>query len=198
MRLILIRHGRTASNVGFLLDTAEPGADLDPSGLEQAASLVERLSHHTIDAVYSSNLVRTQQTARPLAESRGLEVQVVPGLREVPAGEDELSSDATRYIGTLIAWGAGELHARVPGGENAHEFLARFDAAIDQVAAAGHEVAAVVSHGAALRVWSMGRVGGFLEAIGEHHLDNTAVIVIDGSPSEGWQLVDLAGVRRNG
>ena len=44
----------------------------------------------------------------------------------------------------------------------------------------------------------MGRVGGFLEAIGEHHLDNTAVIVIDGSPSEGWQLVDLAGVRRNG
>ena len=105
MRLILVRHGRTPSNVGFLLDTAEPGADLDEDGLEQAAALVERLSHHEIGAVYVSNLVRTQQTARPVAQARGLELQVLPELREISAGDDELSPDATRYIGTLIAWG---------------------------------------------------------------------------------------------
>ena len=198
MRLILVRHGRTASNVGFVLDTAEPGADLDDGGLEQAATLVERLSHHRIDAVYTSTLVRTQQTARPVAQARGLELRVLPGLREVPAGEDELSADATRYIGTLIAWGTGELEARVPGGEYAHDVLARFHAPIGEVAVEDHDVAMVVSHGAALRVWSMARVRGFQQAIGEAHLDNTAVIVIDGSPQAGWELVDLSGVRHFG
>lgn len=195
MRLILVRHGRTASNVGFLLDTAEPGADLDDSGLEQAAELVERLSHHEIEAVYASTLVRTQQTAAPIAQARGLELQVLPELREIPAGEDELSPDATRYIGTLIAWGEGNPEARIPGGENAHEFLARFDTAITRIAEGGHEVAMVVSHGAALRVWSMARVDGFTVALGRAHLDNTGVIVIDGSPQDGWQLAELIGVR---
>jgi probable phosphoglycerate mutase len=195
MRLILVRHGRTASNVGFLLDTAEPGADLDDGGLEQAASLVERLSHHKIDAVYVSNLVRTQQTARPVAAARGLELQVLPELREVSAGDDELSADATRYIGTLVAWGKGDLEARIPGGENAHEFMARFDAAIDTIAATGDEVVMVVSHGAALRVWSMVRVKGFTDALGRAHLDNTGVIVADGSPADGWELAELVGVR---
>ena len=195
MRLILVRHGRTDSNVGLLLDTGEPGAELDESGLEQAASLVERLSEHPIDAVFASNLVRTQQTARPLAEARGLEVRVLPGLREIPAGEDEMSADARRYIGALIAWGEGDLHARVPGGENALEFFARYDDAIDTVAASGAEVAMVVSHGAALRVWATARVAGFREALGPAHLDNTGVIVVDGSPAEGWVLVQLTGVR---
>ncbi|MGV8907572.1 MAG: histidine phosphatase family protein [Propionicimonas sp.] len=195
MRLILVRHGRTASNVGFLLDTAEPGADLDDGGLEQAAALVERLSHHQIEAVYTSNLVRTQQTARPVAEARGLELQVLPELREVSAGDDELSQDATRYIGTLVTWGKGDLEARIPGGENAHEFMSRFDAAIETIAASGKDVVMVVSHGAALRVWSMVRVKGFTEALGKAHLDNTGVIVADGSPAQGWQLAELIGVR---
>ncbi len=195
MRLILVRHGRTPSNVGFLLDTAEPGADLDDGGLEQAASLVERLSHHEIEAIYTSSLVRTQQTARPVAEERGLELQVMPELREISAGDDELSPDATRYIGTLIAWGGGDLDARIPGGENAHEFFARFDAAIERIARSGGEVVMVVSHGAALRVWSMARVDGFGEALGRAHLDNTGIIVVDGSPDDGWRLAELIGVR---
>jgi len=145
--------------------------------------------------VFASNLVRTQQTARPLAEARGLQVRVLPGLREIPAGEDEMSADARRYIGALIAWGDGDLHARVPGGENALEFFARYDDAIDTVAGSGAEVAMVVSHGAALRVWATARVAGFADALGPAHLDNTGVIVVDGSPAEGWELVQLTGVR---
>jgi probable phosphoglycerate mutase len=146
--------------------------------------------------VYTSNLVRTQQTARPVAEHRGLRLQVLPELREISAGDDELSTDATRYIGTLVAWGRGELDARIPGGEDAHEFFTRFDAAIGEVAASGREVVMVVSHGAALRVWSSERVRGFTEALGRAHLDNTGVIVVDGSPDEGWELAELIGIRR--
>ena len=102
MRLILVRHGRTTSNVGFLLDTGEPGADLDDAGREQARALVERLAEHPIEAIYTSNLVRTQQTATPLAETREIEFRVLSDLREISAGDDELTADATRYIGTLM------------------------------------------------------------------------------------------------
>lgn len=199
MRLILVRHGRTSSNVGLLLDTGAPGADLDEVGRQQAETLVQRLAGQPIDAIFASNLVRTQQTAAPLAAERGLTVQVLPGLREVPAGEDEMSPDATRYIGAMIAWGQGDLRAKVPGGEDAMEFMARYDAAIDQVAESGAAVAMVVSHGAALRSWAAARVAGFDGALAGGHLDNTSVIVADGSPAEGWELVELNGtVHRHG
>lgn len=195
MRLILVRHGRTTSNVGFLLDTAEPGADLDEIGLEQADALVARLAPHPIEAVYASNLVRTQQTATPLAKDRGLTLQVLPGLREISAGDDEMSSDATRYVGTLVKWHQGDPLARIPGGEDAAEFLARYDAAIDEVVAGGHGVAMVVSHGAALRTWTAVHVPGFDAALGKGHLENTGIIIIDGSPEDGWVLHELDGVR---
>lgn len=194
MRLILVRHGRTTSNVGFLLDTAEPGADLDEKGQQQARALLDRLAGQPIEAIYTSNLVRTQQTAGPLAADRGLELQVLPDLREVPAGDDELSGDATRYVTTLLKWHAGELEARIPGGEDAAEFFTRFDSAVRTIADGGYRVAALVSHGAALRVWASARVHGFADALGKGHLDNTGIIVIDGSPNDGWQLLQLDGV----
>lgn len=196
MRLILVRHGRTPSNVGFLLDTAEPGADLDERGLRQAEALIERLAGQRIDAVFASNLVRTQQTAAPVAAARGLAIQVLAGLREVPAGEDEMQPDATRYIGAMMAWAQGDLRAKVPGGEDAVEFMTRYDAAIDQVVASGVESAMVVSHGAALRSWAAARIEGFHDALAESHLDNTAIIIAEGSPLEGWTLVELDGAKR--
>ena len=195
MRLILVRHGRTSSNVGLLLDTGEPGADLDEHGRQQAETLVERLADHRIDAIFASNLVRTQQTAAPVAAARGLTVRVLAGLREVPAGEDEMTPDATRYIGAMIAWGQGDLLAKVPGGEDAVEFMARYDAAIDQVVASGVESAMVVSHGAALRSWAGARVEGFNAALADRHLDNTGIIIAEGSPSEGWYLIELDGTK---
>ena len=195
MRLILVRHGRTTSNVGLVLDTAVPGADLDAAGRAQAEALVERLAAFPVEAIFTSDLVRTQQTAAPFARARALEFTVLPGLREIPAGEDEMSPDATRYIGTLIKWHSGDLAARIPGGEDAAEFFARYDAAIAEVAAGGHRVAMVVSHGAALRTWATARVPGFAEALGKGHLDNTGIIIVDGTPEAGWQLFELDGVR---
>jgi probable phosphoglycerate mutase len=195
MRLILIRHGRTTSNQGFLLDTAVPGADLDEVGREQAQALVPRVAEYPIEAIYASVLVRTQQTAAPLAEALGLEVQVLPGLREISAGDDEMSPDASNYFNTMIAWRDGDFARRVPGGENAIEFIDRFDAAILQVAEAGHQVAAVFSHGAALRIWSGVRIAGFLDLVGDGVMENTGIIVAEGDSQGGWTLDKVDGYR---
>lgn len=95
MRLILVRHGRTSSNVGFQLDTAAPGADLDEAGRAQADALVELLAEHPITAVYTSNLVRTQQTAAPVAAAKGL-IPVVPQLMAM--GQEQESRTLTEAV----------------------------------------------------------------------------------------------------
>ncbi|HPV81372.1 MAG TPA: histidine phosphatase family protein, partial [Dermatophilaceae bacterium] len=120
MRLLLIRHGQTASNVTRLLDTAAPGAPLDEVGLEQARALAEALADEPIEAVYASDLTRSQQTAAPLAARHGVEVVVRGGIREIQAGEDEMSADWVRYLTTIMSWNA-DLDARMPGGESGRE-----------------------------------------------------------------------------
>lgn len=189
MRLFLVRHGRTVSNVNRLLDTAFPGAELDEVGHQQAHALVERLDGEPLDGLYASDLVRTQQTAQPLAAHRGLEVTILSGLREIQAGIDEMSPDWRRYVGTLSAW-SSDWSARVPGGEDAHAFYARYDAAVAHVAAAGHQAALVVSHGAALRMWIAARVRGVaLDEVIGRRLGNTTVVSLEGSPDEGWHYL---------
>lgn len=190
MRLFLIRHGRTPSNVERLLDTAVPGAPLDDAGQDQAASLVSRLNGTPLQALYASDRIRTQQTIAPLAAVRGVEVTILPGLGEILAGEDEMSPEWHRYIDVLRSWGQGDLDARVAGGEDAPTFFGRFDAAIATIAAAGHDAAAAVSHGAALRMWVGARVGGIDPAdLVSGVLGNTAVLEIVGDPDAGWDLV---------
>ena len=190
MRLYLVRHGRTPSNVARLLDTAIPGADLDATGREQARVLVDRLADHAIDAVYASDLVRTQQTAAPLAADRGLEVRVLGDLREIQAGEDEMSPLWDRYITALRSWGEGDVGASVPGGEDGDAFFARYDAAIAAIADAGQASALLVSHGAALRMWVAARVKGIdvAEVVGRR-LGNTTVVTLDGDNESGWTFV---------
>lgn len=187
MRLILIRHGETQSNVDKLLDTAHPGAPLNERGLQQAVDLAEAIAHEEIDALFVSTLTRAQQTGAPLAAARGLEARIIDGVHEIQAGVEEMSPDWTAYVGMLETWSPTNLDAKLEGGESAREFMTRFDGAIAQIEADGHDCVAVVSHGAALRVWALAKDPA---AWGEHTipLRNTQWIVLNGSTADGWKI----------
>lgn len=187
MRLILIRHGQTESNVKHLLDTQYPGAPLDETGLEQAEALVERLADEPIEALYASHLTRAQQTAAPLARARGLEVVTLEDLREISAGVQELNPDWSDYVAMLESWAPDNLDVGLEGGETAREFITRYGAAIATIEAAGHEVAALVSHGAALRVFGL-TADTTLDRSTTMPLRNTEWIVMEGSTSSGWRV----------
>lgn len=192
MRLVLLRHGQTPSNVLGLLDTAPPGPGLTDLGLMQAAAVPDALGTEKIEAVFASSQLRAQLTAEPLARARGLDVQIRDGLREIAAGELEMRGDPEavhRYIGTLLAWLAGDLGRRMPGGQDGHEVLERFDAAVAEIASAvtGDGGAVAVSHGAAIRVWATLRAENLARTLGESsHLGNTGAVMLDGNPDSGW------------
>ncbi len=71
MRLYLIRHGQTPSNVIAALDTAAPGPGLTPEGVRQADAMATAFAGVSLDRVYASSLRRAQLTAGPLARARG-------------------------------------------------------------------------------------------------------------------------------
>lgn len=211
MRLLLIRHGQTPSNVLSLLDTGVPGPGLTDLGVSQAAALPETLADHRIDAIYASSQHRAQLTAEPLAAARGLPIQVRDGLCEISAGDLEMLGDHASiriYQSTIRQWMGGVLDPAMPGGQNGAEILARFDSVVAEVVEslreeAGEDGCAVLfAHGAILRVWATVR-GSDLTTVdsafgAKHSLHNTGMIVLDSVPGGGWTVVTWAGTALGG
>jgi broad specificity phosphatase PhoE len=191
VRLLLVRHAQTPANVRGELATARPGPGLTELGQQQAEAVVGALAAERIAAIYVSPLTRTGLTAAPLAQALSLDPVVLEGLEEIEAGDLEDRNDmpsVMTYVKTAFGWAEGELDGRIPGAGDGHEFFARFDGAIARVFGEHpDETVAVFSHGAAIRVWSVAR-GANLTGDSQliRHLDNTGVVVLSGSPADGW------------
>lgn len=83
MILYLIRHGRQNST------DCNVNVPLSPEGRKQAQLLGERMKIYPIDVLYSSDLIRAEETARIAFEQRGnlvQQLQIRSGLAEVDFG----------------------------------------------------------------------------------------------------------------
>jgi broad specificity phosphatase PhoE len=197
MRLLLIRHAQSTDNVDGILGTETPGPLLTPLGLEQAKAIPPALADESIEAIFASRMHRTALTARPLADALGLEVRVLEGLEEIGAGAFEGRSDREAvhaYMGTIFAWWQ-DLDVRMEGGESGTEFFARFTAAVDRAVAGRTGTVAVFSHGASIHTWAAGTSRNLdAQFSRSHDLPNTAMVVLEGSPAEGWITTHWDGV----
>jgi probable phosphoglycerate mutase len=140
--LLLIRHGesqRSHPDQPFPLQDGHSDPGLDPVGRDQAERVAVRLAAGHIDAIYTSGLRRTDQTAAPLAQRLGLTPRVEPGLREVRLGIWEAGlfrkMVAENHPIAQRMW-SEERWDVIPGAEPAEEFAARIHAAIDRLAVA--------------------------------------------------------------
>ena len=193
MRLLLIRHGQTPSNVAGALDTAIPGAELTALGYAQAAAVPAALADEDLSAIYASRLIRTQLTAAPLARARRLEISVREGLEEISAGELEMRHDqAARhgYADCLAAWMSGNLSRTMPGGVDGHAFWAAYDTSIRGIVADHRpdETVAVFTHGAAVRVFTALAARLPPEVAVELSIANTGMSVLEGGRESDWEL----------
>lgn len=85
--LILLRHARSTANGAGVLAGRGPGVGLDPTGVEQARALPERLAGCPVTRLVSSPLERCLDTLRPLAAARGMRVDTDARLTEVDYGQ---------------------------------------------------------------------------------------------------------------
>jgi probable phosphomutase (TIGR03848 family) len=151
--LLLIRHAVT-DQTGTVLYGRTPGLSLSATGREQAQALAGRLAPFPIEAIYSSPLERCLETANPLAESKGVEIQTSEALLEGDTGEwtGRKLSDLrrTREWRTVTTTPS---QFRYPGGESFPEFQTRMLGETRRIAEAHPDgVVAVVSHGDNIRL----------------------------------------------
>jgi len=198
-RLLLVRHGQTASNVAHRLDSRPPGAPLTELGQSQAAALAASLAGLDVVAVVSSVAVRAQQTAAPVAAAHRLGVQVRQGLQETDAGALEDRSDPQAHVEfaqVYGAWHSGQLDEALPDGDSGRDVLERFVPVLQALRAThlGTGVGTgdtarsvvVISHGAAIRL-----VGAVLGGVDcrfamANALDNTEAVVLEPT-DDGWR-----------
>ncbi len=80
-RLCLIRHGETQWNATQRIQ-GQRDVELNALGKAQARAMAEYLAHYPFDALYSSDLVRTRQTAAVLSDQLTQPVILQSELRE--------------------------------------------------------------------------------------------------------------------
>ena len=88
---VLVRHGETADNVDKrFIGTGGHDPELSDEGRRQAKAVAERLARDGgVDAVVTSPMRRTKQTAEAVAAALGLPVREVDDFRECAFGEWE-------------------------------------------------------------------------------------------------------------
>ncbi|MES3663316.1 histidine phosphatase family protein [Mycobacterium intracellulare] len=135
----LVRHGQSVANAARVIDTAVPGAALTALGQQQAQDVANVLAAKgPVAAIFASQLIRTQQTAAPLAAALGMNVQVLPGLNEIDAGifngMPQFSLAGLAYLLAPVAWllGLRVVPMLAPGSAdpNGYEFHRRFSGAL--------------------------------------------------------------------
>lgn len=152
--VFLVRHGESAPAVPgqpFALRDGHGDPDLHPDGERQAHLTAARLAVEPLDAIYVTTLVRTHQTAAPLAAALGIDPVVEADLREVFLGEWEGGHFRERAAAGDPIFAeifAQERWDVIPGAEPHEEFARRTQSGLQRIVAAhtGGRVA-VFTHG---------------------------------------------------
>ena len=159
-KVILVRHGQTDWN---LIRRMQGHLDipLNQTGRRQADLLAKKLANYPLNAIYTSDLARAQETAEIIARPLGLTPVLQPALRERFLGQFQgLTIDEAR-VNFANEWQqVRENNAPPPGGESLEEVATRvrnaFETIVDRHP--GEQVA-VVSHGGVLKLliaWVVG------------------------------------------
>jgi alpha-ribazole phosphatase len=123
--LLLVRHAET-DMAGRFCGHSDPG--LNERGSQQLAGLVRMLSEHAIRRIYTSDLLRAQQTAQAIAGHFGVELHVRAGLREIYFGQWEgLTGNEIEARDPALTkrWAEEYPHSTAPGGESFQKFESR-------------------------------------------------------------------------
>jgi probable phosphoglycerate mutase len=189
-KLILVRHGESSGNRDRIFAVNPADLPLTQLGYRQAAEVAERIAaQFRPDVVVASPFLRARETARVIAESLRLPLQVEPRLYERDVGVlvgtsyDSLTSSPGYDRQSPWKW-------RPEGGESYEDVMARVAPILDRLAATHVERdVVIVSHGGVMQtLWA--HVTGQWQSV--HVPPNCGVVVIDYGP-DGYSTPQIIG-----
>jgi broad specificity phosphatase PhoE len=157
LRAFVVRHAQSRANLDARLSSAEPGPELTELGHHQAREVGESMVGQGVERIYSSPLLRTLSTAEHIGARLGIDVEVLPDLREFALGDWEGRPGTDRDVAehpVFSSWLRREsLGDRFQGGESALEVGDRFERALAHVSSAlSSGAVVVVTHGGLMGV----------------------------------------------
>ncbi len=176
--LIFIRHGETDWNRQQRFQ-GQIDVPLNANGHAQAARLAQRLTSEVVDLLVCSDLLRTRQTAAPLAAVWGKTPTLDAGLREQHFGVLEGLDVPTIKLQHAALWECWLEHRgdfQLPGGESLHQFHTRVFGAVQELAREnpGRKLA-VVTHGGVLDMLWRSAHGLPIEGLRSCEIPNTGI-----------------------
>jgi 2,3-bisphosphoglycerate-dependent phosphoglycerate mutase len=135
--VLLVRHGQSRGNAErrFGGHTATP---LSARGRNQAQATAQTLKSESVTAIYSSDLARAIETARPLSNLTGIQIQGTTAFRERSVGvmegltfEDAAQQHPAQYAALLRR----DFEHVLTGGESYRQLLGRAREKLDEVIA---------------------------------------------------------------
>ena len=187
LRIYLARHGETDWNVEHKLQ-GMTDVPLNANGRSQAAALAAMLKTIKVDAVYSSTLSRSRDTAETVAAGR-LTVQSLDGLRERNYGRFQGTPDtAPEYVKRATVW-----DDTMDGGESLAQLFTRTKESLDRVRRehpSGNVL--VVGHRITNQMALMALMGFTQEQAVKIEQANDEVYLVEldpGAPPRLWKLI---------
>ena len=199
--LVLVRHGVTDHTKGKLFSggLASSNPPLNDEGREQARRTGEWLAplSGTFDALISSPVRRTHETAEILAEFLDLAIEFEHGMAEMEFGTwDGLSFQEVhqKWPDELTAW-LGDLESAPHGGESFRAVEKRVLEGRDRIVSAYEgQTVVVVSHVTPIKTLVADALGAPLEAVYRMELAPAAVSIVSyfkGGPSGDEPMANL-------
>jgi len=180
--IYLVRHGETEYNRLGIVQGGGIDSVLNPRGRLQARAFYEHYRETTFEAVLTSELQRTHQTMEPFVEKplpweRHADIDemnwgIFEGKRSTPQMHE-------RYKAIMEAWRRGDYHARLEGGESAHELGQRLDRFVEHLHDRLEDRLLVCSHGRALRCMLTIMLGLPLSAMQQFKHANTGLYELE-------------------
>ena len=195
-RIYLIRHAEAEGNL-YRLSHGQYNSTVTPRGYRQLAALRRRFRDIPVDAVYGSDLLRTQTTASAIYVPKGLPFRPMPLLREVCVGvwEEKTWAEIQRMDPQMLLDFNLRPHLwHVEGAEDFAVVRERMLRGLGQIIRENPgKTVAVASHGSALRILVGTLRGMSLEEIGTGmgHCDNTGVTLLEAAGPEEIRVVYL-------
>ncbi len=153
IRVVLWRHGQTDWNVENRFQ-GHSDIPLNKVGHYQASEAAKVLAALRPDRIISSDLIRAQETAAPLASLTDIEVEINPNLRETDGGlwEGKLASENRATHGELFAnWYEGGDEPAGVTGERRSDVARRAVAVIEKETSNFSGTIVFVTHGGTVR-----------------------------------------------
>lgn len=193
---IFIRHGQSQANLEQIF-AGHTDIPLTELGRKQAQNTARFLEQYPIEKIYSSDLLRSMQTAEPTAKHFGLSIIPDREMREIYAGEWEgkLFEDLLKEYGNgYETWIKDCGRAHPNGGESVVELGERIYRECDRLLSENQgKCVAIFSHATPIRLLNARFQGVAVEDLSRVPFAPNASVTVVEYDEEGKSTLKLSG-----